>query len=333
MLKKNILPGLKNRGKQYDQRYTDLDIANVFNNPSKVEYIGTKSGRPLVRVEMPDGFSEYFYKSSGWAGKKGDGVGGTTQGLWQPFGGHTQSMGTSDWFIKDSGYKDYYGSNAYETIAKNLDNVLVKNTGVKDVNALNKAINFRNVSGNVDTYKPDYKSSIFSKGDVNEFWHGGAHINPPRSKKMIKNIFNQYPGLYNFASPKDYKAIKAKGKHLEHLEATGRGLEYFPPGDTWYPYQDSEDVKLSIPGGKNKHRILYNPNLQNPNEALKLDIISHSYNTPETEVLKADLDSKLRERYGDSMIDRNGGVDGYIRGYLSNSEEYAPYKKRNAFSS
>jgi hypothetical protein len=184
VVKKNILPGLKNRGKQYDQRYTDLDIANVFNNPSKVEYIGTKSGRPLVRVEMPDGFSEYFYKSSGWAGKKGDGVGGTTQGLWQPFGGHTESMGTSDWFIKDSGYKDYYGSNTYETIAKNLDNVLVKNTGVKDADALNKAINFRNVSGNVDTYKPDYRNSIFSKGDINEFWHGGTHIDPPRIKQV-----------------------------------------------------------------------------------------------------------------------------------------------------
>jgi hypothetical protein len=149
--------------------------------------------------------------------------------------------------------------------------------------------------------------------------------------KIVKSVFKQYPGLYNVASPKDYKAIKAKGKHLEHLEGTDRGLEYFPPGDTWYPYQDSEDIKLSIPGNKNKHRILYNPNLQNPDEALKLDIISHSYNTPQTEAFKADLDSKLRERYGDSMVDSNGGVDGYIRGYLSNSEEYAPYKKELEF--
>ena len=175
------------------------------------------------------------------------------------------------------------------------------------------------------------KSPRFNVGLNYRFMQEGKELQKGQKGKIIKSIFDQYPGLYNVASPKDYKPIKAKGKHLEHLETTGTDVEYFAPGDTWYPFQYTTDIKLLVPGSKNKHRMLYNPNLQNIEEALKLDIISHSYNTPETEELKADLDSKLRERYGDSMVDANGGVDGYIRGYLSNSEEYAPYKKELEF--
>ena len=175
------------------------------------------------------------------------------------------------------------------------------------------------------------KSPRFNVGLNYRFMQEGKELQKGQKGKIIKSIFDQYPGLYNVASPKDYKPIKAKGKHLEHLETTGTDVEYFAPGDTWYPFQYTTDIKLSVPGSKNKHRILYNPNLQNIEEALKLDIISHTYNTPETKALKADLDSKLRERYGDEMVDGNGGVDGYIRGYLSNLEEYAPYKKELEF--
>ena len=175
---KEILPGLYNRGKKYDKDFNDIDIANIFNNPNKIEYIGTKSGRPIVRVEMPDGYSEYFYKSSGWARKKGEGAGGTTEGLWQPFGGHTESYGAKDWFIKDKGYKDYYGSKTYRTISENLDNVLMKNTGIDNIKDLNKAINFKKVSGDVDTYLPNYKDSYFTAPDLQKGGEG-YRINAP----------------------------------------------------------------------------------------------------------------------------------------------------------
>ena len=48
--------------------------------------------------------------------------------LWQPFGGHAThnipGHGKVDnWFIKDAGYKDYYGSKSFRDIAGNLDRV------------------------------------------------------------------------------------------------------------------------------------------------------------------------------------------------------------------
>lgn len=42
-----------------------------------------------------------FYKSSGWAGKSSK-DGKTTAGMWQPFGGFSDTPATTNWFIKDA---------------------------------------------------------------------------------------------------------------------------------------------------------------------------------------------------------------------------------------
>lgn len=100
-----------------------------------VKYIGSSSGRTIVEVKLPNGEKQLFYKSGGTAGKKGEGVGGTTEGLWQPYAGNDQR----GWFVKDGidpksgkllndpdapayeGYENYYNSNSYRGIANKLN--------------------------------------------------------------------------------------------------------------------------------------------------------------------------------------------------------------------
>ncbi len=147
---KSILDKLRARWKSYDTIYPK----GINIKPEQIKYHGSRSWRPIVEVVI-NGKSEYFYKSSGWAGKEWGGKNGTTEGLWQPFGGFgdifTPRGRVSNWFIKDSGYKNYYGSQAFRSVAWQLDNVLIKKLGVKDINKLNEKIKFKDVSKN--TYK------------------------------------------------------------------------------------------------------------------------------------------------------------------------------------
>ena len=129
-----------------------------------VNYHGTFAGRPLVEVKMPDGSSEMFYKSSGWAGKKGNAANGTTEGMWQVFGGHADTPTTSKWFIKDKDYQNYYGSNTFGSMANNMDNALMKKYNFNNVDELENAFNFQNRFGNTDSYTPKKKG-----GNINNF--------------------------------------------------------------------------------------------------------------------------------------------------------------------
>jgi hypothetical protein len=116
----NALVGMKQRGKYLDDVNYDASSLigeNVVNH-------GTHIGRQVVEVALPDGNTQLFYKSSGLAGKKGSGASGTTEGLWQPFGGHAAIAKTDKWFIKDAGYKNYYDSKSFRDISGNLDRIV-----------------------------------------------------------------------------------------------------------------------------------------------------------------------------------------------------------------
>ena len=119
----NALTGMKGQGKWLDAQGYDaskqLIGKNVINH-------GNHHGRQIVEVALPNGKTQLFYKSSGLAGKKGAGKGGGTGGLWQPYGGHASTSRTDNWFIKDAGYKDYYGSKSFRDIAGNLDRIAVE---------------------------------------------------------------------------------------------------------------------------------------------------------------------------------------------------------------
>lgn len=116
---KLALDAMKAQGKYADDiGYNIKDLVG-----ENVQYLGNKAGRTIVNVPLPNGKSQLFYKSSGLAGKKGAGKAGTTEGLWQPYGGHASIASTDNWFIKDIGYKDFYDSKSFRDIAGNLDRI------------------------------------------------------------------------------------------------------------------------------------------------------------------------------------------------------------------
>ena len=159
------LDQLKGSGAYWDE--VGIPGKDLVNKSEMVEYVGTKSGRPVVSVKMPDGTTQKFYKSvgdpaKGGAGKVGQGVGGTTEGMWQPFGGFADHPKSTNWFIKDGGFKDFYGSKTYRDIAGELDNTLIRKFDAKNVDELDNFINFQNKNRLGDDFIPDFN-------------HGGAH--------------------------------------------------------------------------------------------------------------------------------------------------------------
>jgi hypothetical protein len=94
----DVLTGLRKRGTQWDKAGAK---GEELLHPDMINYHGTYAGRPIVEVRMPDGTPEFFYKSSGWAGKSAKDA-ETTAGMWQPFGGFSDLPQSKDWFIKDA---------------------------------------------------------------------------------------------------------------------------------------------------------------------------------------------------------------------------------------
>ena len=115
----DALSAMKAQGKRLDEigfNVDDVIAPNVINH-------GNKYGRQIAEVALPNGQSQLFYKSSGLAGKRGAGKTGTTEGLWQPYGGHASTGATDNWFIKDAGYENFYNSNSFKGIANKLDEI------------------------------------------------------------------------------------------------------------------------------------------------------------------------------------------------------------------
>ena len=134
------IQGMVNQGKELDKMgYKASEMLNSKN----IVFHGdpTKSGRVIVEVALPNGQTQMFYKSSGLAGKSGRGVGGTTEGMWQPFMGYSDEVPTgwaknkagdyvatgttkaNNWHVKSPDYENFYGSKSYRDIAGNLDKI------------------------------------------------------------------------------------------------------------------------------------------------------------------------------------------------------------------
>ena len=149
-------------------------------------------------------------------------------------------------------------------------------------------------------------------------------------KQIMGEIYEENPVLESLGEKKDFKIIKARGKTKKYLEDIDADLEFYGKGTK------SSDVTGSgyVPF-KGKYRTVIDTegkSRKQIKEAVKLDLISHGlHKIPEYSSFTKDLDKKLRSTYGDKMVDDNGGVDGYIRGYLSNQPEYDPYKKEMKF--
>jgi hypothetical protein len=158
------LKNLAQRGQMYDR--AGLSESNWL-NPETVHYHGTHDGRPIVEVKMPNGNSEYFYKSSGWANKSGAGAKGTTEGMWQTYDQHGLNFDPDNnykaihgWFGKNSGYKDWYGSNTFRNFAGQMDKTIAEKFGVP-ANQVDDAIQFfpQRKTNAVNTLRPQYSSN------------------------------------------------------------------------------------------------------------------------------------------------------------------------------
>ena len=117
----NALDILKAQGKYADE--VGFEVKDLVGN--NIQYLGNQGGRTIVNVPLPNGKSQMFYKSTNLAGKG-------TEGLWQPYAGHARVLDfpskngpfvNENWFIKDSGFKDYYDSQSFRDIAGNLDRI------------------------------------------------------------------------------------------------------------------------------------------------------------------------------------------------------------------
>jgi len=96
---------------------------SVTKLPSKLPD-GTASTRDFVKVDLPNGESQIFYRSTGTGGKAG------SKGEWIPFEGHRKS---DSWFIKTGSRGKFHGKNV-ETIFTYKDgagNVISKSDWVK----------------------------------------------------------------------------------------------------------------------------------------------------------------------------------------------------------
>ena len=212
----NILENLRTRGSQWDKAgIPGKDILH----PDMIQYHGTYSGRPLVEVKMPDGTSEHFYKSSGWAGKKGSSSSGTTEGMWQVYGGHAQNnIGGNpidNWFIKDHDYKNYYGSNTFANMAENMDNALINKHGFKDVNELENVLNFQNRSSDVNSITPRILKK--KQGGLIEYQTKGvvkAQVGIETKKPLSAGKYNTTTGkIVDWGTP-EYEAAYNRGEVL-----------------------------------------------------------------------------------------------------------------------
>ena len=155
-------------------------------------------------------------------------------------------------------------------------------------------------------------------------------------QRLIKDIMDENKALYKVGNPKDFNIIPADERMTQHLEKTGRGLEYLDAKDTWIPFKDRPTAKLRIPG-EGANRVVINTEDIDPKElkeAVALDFISHSMDEDKTyRKYKDKINTELVNKYGQEFIDRNGGIDAYVRGIIAdrNNPEYQPYKEETAF--
>jgi len=87
---------------------TDLDnfvskIDGPVDYSKGITKLPNKSGREFVKVDLPNGGEQIFYKSSGGGGKAG------SQGEWIPFEGFGVNAGRKGWFVKTGSQGTFHG--------------------------------------------------------------------------------------------------------------------------------------------------------------------------------------------------------------------------------
>lgn len=266
------------------QRGQELDrITNgKFNvTPDDIHYHGTFAARPIVEVKTPHG-SEYFYKSTGWGGKKE-----IDPGQWQAFGqwmdapaGTVKPTAVNNWFVKGKGFDNFYGSKSFGNVANSLDDVLIKKYGLPPED-INKFLNFQNIQSNVNTFIPKRKDGgLIEYNDggpvqpnyndasvtLSDNFVGEGIINGPNWKSPAWG--GQFKDGGNLSFIKDPKLRNIlEGYKPGFLETVG---DYRLPEGQIIPLRDpSTEVSISVGGGDGEPAYLipsfkYGQPLQDP---------------------------------------------------------------------
>lgn len=165
-------------------------------------------------------------------------------------------------------------------------------------------------------------------------------------KNILENqILQENKALKNVAPLRKFHVDYANAKDAETLNQLNHNPEYISPEEGMV----TEKVgNIIIPKGK----MLVNDDPNNPqfvnvkhpgkystlinkggllNSQIKdlatNDFTSHAlHKDAKYNDLSNQLKTSLLSQYSQEDIDRNGGVDAYVRGILSNDEEYKPYK-------
>ena len=197
----NALAGMKSQGKYLDDM--NFDASTLIGK--NIVHHGPHHGRQVVEVALPNGRTQLFYKSSGLAGKSGKGVAGTTEGLWQPYGGHAKTSRTDNWFIKDAGYEDYYGSKSFKDIADQLDRIALEEGW--DMSGQLLKSNYKKQDGGEQISFDDLEKGIRYAESLN----GELMINPESTAtglygQLWSEIKDKYDGTREeFAEDLDYQ--------------------------------------------------------------------------------------------------------------------------------
>ena len=171
--KQKKLNGLRYRGALLDDMGFD---ANTL-QPEDIRVLGQSGRRTIVEVSLPEGMKQVFYLSSGRGRKAG--IGGTTAGQWQPFGGFMDNISPRSgnviprWFIKDADYLTLPdGSNLVEKSADWLE----RNQEIVSQARLYGSASFTEISERLDELvekvAPD--KPMWISGGINAAIGGGA---------------------------------------------------------------------------------------------------------------------------------------------------------------
>ena len=171
--KQKKLNELRYRGALLDDMGFD---ANTL-QPEDIRVLGQSGRRTIVEVSLPEGMKQVFYLSSGRGRKAG--IGGTTAGQWQPFGGFMDIISPRSgnviprWFIKDADYLTLPdGSNLVEKSADWLE----RNQEIVSQARLYGSASFTEISERLDELveKAAPDKPMWISGGINAAIGGGA---------------------------------------------------------------------------------------------------------------------------------------------------------------
>ena len=171
--KQKKLNELRYRGALLDDMGFD---ANTL-QPEDIRVLGQSGRRTIVEVSLPEGMKQVFYLSSGRGRKAG--IGGTTAGQWQPFGGFMDNISPRSgnviprWFIKDVDYLTLPdGSNLVDKSADWLE----RNQEIVSQARLYGSASFTEISERLDELveKAAPDKPMWISGGINAAIGGGA---------------------------------------------------------------------------------------------------------------------------------------------------------------